>query len=144
MMLTNEDFVSSLASTGLSGRQVICSANELAVMQPPAGTSCGEYLGLFAKAVGGIIYNPNANSDCQYCTMSVADEFLAGSSISYSTRWRDYGLGFAYIVFNIFMAVFLYYLIRVRKSSGKTMEERFGWLLRFLKRDANEKSDTKP
>jgi ATP-binding cassette subfamily G (WHITE) protein 2 (PDR) len=41
-------------------------------------------------------------------------------------------------VFNIFMAVLLYYLVRVRRGSGRTLGERFGWVLRFLRRDAGE------
>lgn len=35
--------------------------------------------------------------------------------MSYSNRWRDFGILFAYIIFNIFMAVFLYWLVRVPK-----------------------------
>jgi ATP-binding cassette subfamily G (WHITE) protein 2 (PDR) len=136
-------FVSALASTGLSGRRVVCAQNELAIMNPPQGVSCGDYLGPYAKAAGGLVYNPEAMSRCEYCTVTVADQFLAGSSISYSTRWRNYGIVFSYIVFNIFMAVLLYYLIRVRKGSGRTMGERFGWVLRFFRKDANsEKKST--
>lgn len=134
--------VSALASTGLSGRQVVCAQNELAIMNPPQGLSCGDYLGPYAKVAGGKVYNPDATSLCEYCTMRVADQFLAGSSISYSTRWRDYGIVFAYIVFNIFMAVLLYYLIRVRKGSGKTMSERFGWVLKMFRKDAHSEKNT--
>lgn len=112
------DFVSAVATTGISGRSVTCSSNELAVMQPPAGQTCGQYLGPFASAAGGSIYNPLASADCQYCTLSNADEYLASVAMSYSTRWRNYGIGFAFIVFNISMAVLLYYLLRVRKWSG--------------------------
>ena len=88
----------------------------------------------------GSIYNPDATSDCQYCTISNADQFLSSVSMSYTTRWRDYGIGFSYIVFNIFMAVLLYYLIRVRKSSGKTMKEKLGFLGVFFKKDAHKEN----
>ncbi|KAF7931602.1 uncharacterized protein EAE98_004338 [Botrytis deweyae] len=131
--------VSAIASTGLSGRQVTCSDNELAVMQPPAGDTCGSYLQSYATAAGGSIYNPEATADCQYCSSSNADQFLSSVAISYSTRWRDYGIVFAYIVFNIFMAVLLYYLIRVRKSSGKSFKEKLGALGALFKKDS--KSD---
>jgi ATP-binding cassette subfamily G (WHITE) protein 2 (PDR) len=40
------------------------------------------------------------------------------------------------------MAVLLYYLIRVRKSSGKSMKEKMGFLGKLFKRDA-EKDNTK-
>jgi ATP-binding cassette subfamily G (WHITE) protein 2 (PDR) len=36
------------------------------------------------------------------------------------------------------MAVLLYYLVRVRRGSGRTLGERFGWLLKFFQRDADE------
>lgn len=111
-------------------------------MQPPQGATCGEYLTPFAEFAGGQVYNPGATSDCEYCSVSTADQFLAGSAISYDTRWRDYGIMFAYILFNIFMAVFFYYLIRVRKSSGKTMSEKFGWILRFFRKDASAEKNT--
>jgi ATP-binding cassette, subfamily G (WHITE), member 2, PDR len=65
---------------------------------------------------------------------------LSSVAISYSTRWRDYGIGFAYIVFNIFMAVVLYYLIRVRKGSGKSMAERFSPLFAFFKNDPSKEN----
>jgi ATP-binding cassette subfamily G (WHITE) protein 2 (PDR) len=111
-------------------------------MQPPIGISCGEYLEPYANATGGSIYNPNASSDCQYCIMSTSDQYLALSYISYTTRWRDYGLGFAYIVFNIFMALLLYYLIRVKMSSGKPkIFEKLRGL--FKKITGKDKIDTK-
>ncbi|KAN0109951.1 putative ABC transporter CDR4 [Hyaloscypha variabilis] len=127
--------VSAIASTGLSGRKVVCSQNELAIMQPPAGESCGTYLSPYAAVAGGRIYNPTAMADCQYCTASNADQFLESVNISYGTRWRDYGIGFSYIGFNIFMAVLLYYLIRVRKGSGKSMAEKLGPVLGLFKKD---------
>merc|ERR1711939_816862 len=104
--------VSAVASTGLSGRPVRCSSNEIAVMQPPSSLTCGEYL------------SPYASSDCEFCTARVADQFLSSVAISYTTRWRDYGIGFAFIFFNIAAAVLLYYFFRVRKSSGKGVGEK--------------------
>jgi ATP-binding cassette subfamily G (WHITE) protein 2 (PDR) len=114
---------------------VTCSSNELAIMQPPAGMTCGAYLGPYASAAGGSIYNPSATSDCHYCSISNADQYLNSVAISYSTRWRNYGIVFSYIVFNIFMAVLLYYLVRVRKGSGKSIGEKLAPLLSLFKRD---------
>jgi ATP-binding cassette subfamily G (WHITE) protein 2 (PDR) len=133
--LTHLDLVSAIASTGLAGREVICSKNELAIMQPPAGETCGEYLQAYASAAGGRIYNPSATSNCEYCTASNADQFLSSVAISYSTRWRDYGIGFAYIFFNIAAAVLLYYFIRVRKGSGRSLNERLAPLLGQFKKN---------
>jgi ABC-type multidrug transport system permease subunit len=51
------------------------------------------------------------------------DTFLAQLNISYSDRWRNVGLLFVYIVFNVFAAVFLYWLIRVPKKRSRKIKE---------------------
>lgn len=134
------DLVSAVASTGLSGRPVRCSSSETAIMQPPAGSSCGEYLSSYANLSGGAVYNPEAFSDCEFCTATVADQFLSSVSISYSTRWRDYGIGFAFIFFNIFAAVLLYYFFRVRKGSGRNMGEKLKPILALFKKDPEKEN----
>jgi len=110
-------------------------------MQPTAGTNCGTYLQPYINVAGGRVYNPGATSNCQYCSITNADQFLDSVAISYTTRWRDYGIGFAYILFNIFMAVVFYYLVRVRKSSGKSMGEKLAPVLKLFKKDASEETD---
>ncbi|TVY84470.1 ZEB2-regulated ABC transporter [Lachnellula suecica] len=132
--------VSAIAATGLSGKTVRCASNELAIMQPLAGQTCQEYLGPYATAAGGSIYNGAATSNCEYCPLSTSDQFLESVAISYSTRWRNYGIGFAYIIFNIFVAVLLYYLIRVRKGSGKSVAEKFSPVLALFKKDPEKEN----
>jgi len=109
-------------------------------MQPSDGLTCGEYLTSYASVAMGSIYNPDAMSDCQYCTMSNADQYLASVSISYTTRWRDYGIGFSYIVFNIFAAVLFYYFFRVRKRSGKPLGEKFASVLKVFGRGTEKEN----
>ncbi|KAI9742381.1 MAG: GTPase-activating protein [Claussenomyces sp. TS43310] len=127
--------VGGIVGTGLHSRQVVCASNELAIMDPPVGQTCGAYLQKYATAAGGAIYNPTATSNCQYCPVTVADQFLTSVSISYSQRWRDYGIGFSYIGFNIVVAVLLYYLFRVRRGSGRAWMERLTPVLGLFKRD---------
>jgi ATP-binding cassette subfamily G (WHITE) protein 2 (PDR) len=106
------------AGTGLHGRIVHCARNELAIFNPPHGQTCQAYLApYFHKGAGGQLYNPAATSACEYCPLSTADQFLAGSNIYASQGWRNWGIGFAYIFFNIFAAIVLYYMIRVRRFS---------------------------
>lgn len=104
-------------------------------MQPPDGQTCGEYLNPYASGAGGIVINPDATVNCGYCPLTQSDQYLAQVSITYSTRWRDYGIGFVFIGFNIAMAVFLYYMFRVRKGSGKSLKERVGPILRLFRKD---------
>lgn len=109
-------------------------------MQPPTGSTCGQYLGPYASVAMGSIYNPDATSDCQYCTLTNADQYLSASAISYSTRWRNYGIGFSYIVFNIFAAVLMYYFFRVRKSSEKGAGEKLAPILALFKKDPKKEN----
>jgi ATP-binding cassette subfamily G (WHITE) protein 2 (PDR) len=104
-------------------------------MQPPAGSTCGDYLQAYAQAAGGAIYNPGATADCQYCAVTNTDQTLASTNVYYGERWRNFGIGFAYIIFNIFAAVLFYYMTRVRKVSGKGLSEKLAPVLKLFKKD---------
>ncbi|KAJ6145454.1 hypothetical protein N7470_009349 [Penicillium chermesinum] len=106
--------IAGITSTGLHGRAIRCAGAELSVFNPPAGQTCGSYLDPFVKASGGQLYNPGATSNCEFCQLSNADQYLAASNIYYSERWRNFGIGWAYIGFNIFGTVLMYYMFRVQ------------------------------
>lgn len=109
-------WVSGMASTMLHDRRVVCSQDELNVFQPRSGETCGTYMRTFLQQNDGTLTNPDATSNCTYCTYQVADPFLAGSEIYWGDRWRNFGFMFAYILFNIAVTVLLYYLFRVRQG----------------------------
>ena len=44
------------------------------------------------------------------------DTFLTTIDSFYGDRWRNFGIMWAYIVFNVFAALFLYWLMRVPKG----------------------------
>ncbi|KAF1834047.1 hypothetical protein BDW02DRAFT_353173 [Decorospora gaudefroyi] len=115
-------WIGGMVSTMLAGRQVTCSGREVSVFDPPAGQTCGAYLEEYVRLSGGTVQNPGATSGCQFCSLSNADQFLAGSNIYYSERWRNFGIIFAFIGFNVFIAILTYYLFRVADlSSLKTI-----------------------
>lgn len=94
--------VAGWAGTGLAGRLVNCAENELAIFNPPSGSNCQAYLApYFEGGAPGQLLNPDATSSCQYCPLTSADQFLAGSNIYPEQRWRNFGIGFAYIGFNV-------------------------------------------
>lgn len=111
-------WIGGMASTMAGGRAVTCSASEVSVFDPPSGQTCSEYLTAYINASGGVLQNSDATSDCRVCSISNADQFLAGSSIFYSERWRNFGIMFAFILFNASIAVLTYYLFRVGKFSS--------------------------
>ena len=111
--------VSALSGAALHGRPVVCAQNELVVFQPPGGQTCGTYLADFLATAPGQLLDPAAMQDCSYCSLSNADEFLAGYDVSYHARWRNFGIVWGFIVFNIFMTFTLYYLFRVKTWKRK-------------------------
>ncbi|KAL7754992.1 hypothetical protein ACKLNR_014749 [Fusarium oxysporum f. sp. zingiberi] len=108
-------WVAGIVSTELGGRLVECSRSEVSVFNPPSGQTCGDYMADYLKQAPGQLQNPDATSQCQYCSLSNADQFMAGNRIYYTERWRNFGIVWAYIGFNIFIAVTSYYLFRVKK-----------------------------
>lgn len=111
-------WVGGMVATMLAGRPVVCGEREVSILDPPSGQSCGEYLDSFANATGGTIQNPDDLQTCRYCALSNADQFLAGSNIYYGERWRNFCIVFAFIIFNVAVAVFTYWLFRVANFSN--------------------------
>ncbi|GKZ66701.1 hypothetical protein AnigIFM50267_000569 [Aspergillus niger] len=117
--------VSGMLSAGLANTAVHCSDLELVVVQPPANETCASYLADYMKIAGGAVYNPQATADCEYCQMTNSNVYLASLSTSYAERWRNFGLMWAYIAFNVFAALFLYWFVRVRSGSATSVFRRF-------------------
>ncbi|PNP43700.1 hypothetical protein TGAMA5MH_04672 [Trichoderma gamsii] len=115
-------WVSAVLSTGLANTHVTCSSNELVHLEPPSGQACGDYLSNFIGAAGGYLQDGNATSDCSYCPIADTNVFLTSVSSSYAHRWRDFGIGMSFIIFNIAASLFLYWLVRMPKKWGKKKE----------------------
>ncbi|OQD77479.1 hypothetical protein PENDEC_c002G04133 [Penicillium decumbens] len=109
--------VSGMLSTAVSGTDVTCSTDEILTFNPPGSQTCYEYLNAYAERTGGYIQNPNATSSCSYCSMSSTDTFLAQVDSYYSDAWRNFGIMWAYLVFNIVAALGIYWWARVPKGS---------------------------
>ena len=106
--------VDGIAATALHGFPVACSQSEILVFDPANSTTCGTYMQAYLTQTLGQLLNPSATVQCQYCPFTNTDQFLGMSSITWDTRWRNFGIVWAYIVFNIVMSITLYYLFRVR------------------------------
>ncbi|KAL2797413.1 ATP-binding cassette transporter [Aspergillus keveii] len=108
-------WIGGMSSTQVHDREVVCSSKELSTFDPPGNQTCQEYMAEYIGLAGGSLQNPDATSGCSYCSLTVADQYLAGSKIYWSERWRNFGLIWVYVVFNVAAAAGLYYLFRVRK-----------------------------
>ncbi|KAL2847588.1 ABC-2 type transporter-domain-containing protein [Aspergillus pseudodeflectus] len=111
--------VSGMLSTAISGTNVVCDSIETLNMDPPSGQTCYEFLNPFVEQFGGAIQNPNATAECAYCAMAKTDDFLASVLSYWSEAWRNFGLIWAFIAFNIVAAIGIYWLARVPKKSWR-------------------------
>ncbi|OCK85345.1 hypothetical protein K432DRAFT_413340 [Lepidopterella palustris CBS 459.81] len=107
--------VSALLSTGLANNIVQCADLEVLRIEPPSGQTCGEYMAAYMNMAGGAVYNPAATENCEFCPLVDTNVFLTSVYSFYSQRWRNFGIMWAFIIFNAFAAVFLYWLARVPK-----------------------------
>jgi ABC-type multidrug transport system permease subunit len=114
--------VSGMLSVGISNTNVTCADNEYLRFDPVNGT-CGEYMESYMSNMGGYLEDEMATSNCSFCPIRETNVFLSGVSSSYSDIWRNFGLMWAFIVFNIFAACLLYWWVRVpraKKPAAKT------------------------
>ncbi|CAI4050610.1 ATP-binding cassette multidrug transporter PDR18 SKDI_14G3910 [Saccharomyces kudriavzevii IFO 1802] len=110
-------FLQNFVSLLMHKKPVRCSKKELSFFNPPMGQTCGEFTEPFFKFGTGYIANPDATSDCAYCQYKVGDEYLARIDASFSYLWRNLGFICAYIIFNIFAMVAVYYVVQVKHFS---------------------------
>ncbi|KAF9776373.1 hypothetical protein IL306_005456 [Fusarium sp. DS 682] len=115
--------MSGIMSTAVAGSEVTCADNEILTMAPPANMTCRDFLSQYVDHAGGRLLNPSSMTTCHYCKLASTNEFLSGFEISYDTRWRDFGLLWAYIIFNIVAALGLYWIFRVPKGAGIRRKE---------------------
>ncbi|CAM1508811.1 Fc.00g025500.m01.CDS01 [Cosmosporella sp. VM-42] len=107
--------VGGVAVSGLSGDPIVCSQAELGVFEPPTDETCGSYMQSYLEqGAPGTLLNPDATTSCSYCPLQYADQVLALSGMYYDDRWRDWGLGFIYITFNIAAVFAFYYMFSLR------------------------------
>ncbi|KAH8812853.1 ATP-binding cassette transporter [Xylogone sp. PMI_703] len=112
-------FVSAILSTGLANVEVTCASNEFTSFSPPDGQTCGEYMANYISRAGGYLLEPNATTECNFCKIKETNVYLATINSEYSTRWRNFGIMWGYIAFNILAALFLYWIVRMPKGKRR-------------------------
>ena len=112
-----------MLSVAVANVRVTCASNEYLHFAPPSGQTCDEYLGVYMSAVGGYLEDPLARGECSYCPISETNKYLASIGANYADRWRNFGIIWVYIIFNVFGALGVYWLARVPKK-GKTKKPK--------------------
>ncbi|KAK5652958.1 hypothetical protein OQA88_9437 [Cercophora sp. LCS_1] len=117
-------WIGGIVSTLVHERPMGCSETEMLVFDPPGGMTCGQYLAPLAGQGTGTLQNPGAVEACKFCAFRVADEFLAQADIFWSERWRNFGIMWAYVGFNVAVAIGAYYVFRVKRWDFKGFGKR--------------------
>lgn len=113
--------VGGMLSAGLSGTDIVCAENELLRFNPPpTGETCSEYMELYMYVAGGYLENPQATSDCAFCAYNGTNAFLEAVSVNPDDAWRNFGLMWVYVAFNVASALFMYWLLRIPKHNRRT------------------------
>ncbi|KAF4971476.1 hypothetical protein FSARC_1704 [Fusarium sarcochroum] len=112
-------WISAVLSTGIANVNVECASNEYTLLNLPDNQTCGDYMEDYISRMGGYLLDGATTEECQYCRMRDTNVFLAGMDSDYADRWRNFGIGWVYVVFNIFAALAFYYLARMPKERKK-------------------------
>ncbi|KAG1809243.1 P-loop containing nucleoside triphosphate hydrolase protein [Suillus variegatus] len=73
------------------------------------------YMGPFMEFAGGYLTNPEAAEGCQYCPYRTADQYMYSRfNIKDSDHWRNLGIVFGFVAFNIIAVFWFTYLMRIR------------------------------
>ncbi len=107
--------VSGILSIAIANTAVECSSLELLHFQPLPNMTCGAYMASYIEDAGGYLVDSFATSDCAFCVIADTNSFLASIGIYYDDRWRNFGILWAYVGFNVGMALLLYWVVRVPK-----------------------------
>ncbi|KAJ3529193.1 hypothetical protein NM688_g7886 [Phlebia brevispora] len=110
--------IEGLLGQAIGHQEINCAAVELVQVNPPSGQSCSQFLDPFISAAGGYITNPDATTACEYCSFRTTDQFLLASfNIEYSHHWRNFGLMWVFIGFNICAIYCFTWFFRIRTGS---------------------------
>lgn len=115
--------VDAMLAVGLANTEVTCASNEYLHFEPASG-SCSSYMAPYIARMGGYLENPTSTTNCSFCTIRDTNIFLASVSSSYSHRWRNFGIMWAFVVFNVFAALALYWYVRMPKGAKKGTDKK--------------------
>jgi ATP-binding cassette subfamily G (WHITE) protein 2 (PDR) len=116
--------VSGMLSVGLANSSVQCAERELIIFNPTSGQTCQNYTATYRALSGGYVDNPDATSNCRFCAISDTNVFLKALGSDYSQAWRNFGILWAFCIFNVVAALALYWLLRMPKTKKDKKDKK--------------------
>ena len=109
--------VSGMLTTAVANTDLVCATNELLRFDALQGQNCSTYLSTYIAILGGSLRpGTEGSSHCEFCPLGNTNQYLALLDMRYSESWRNFGILWAFIAFNVFFAFFIYWLVRVPKK----------------------------
>lgn len=105
--------VEGMLGVAIADTRVVCTDVELLNFTPPDGQTCQAYMADYISAAGGYLQDPQATGECAFCSIEDTNVFLSSVGVSYGNAWRDFGILWAFIIFNTFAAILFYWIFRV-------------------------------
>ncbi|PWN52595.1 hypothetical protein IE53DRAFT_405048 [Violaceomyces palustris] len=107
-------YVQGQVANLLHSLPVTCNDADLAKFYAPPGQTCQDYAGEWAESTGGYLVQATTatatpGQSCGYCQYGVGDQFASVLSSEWASRWRNFGVVTAYVVFQLAAAFFCYW-----------------------------------
>jgi len=118
--------IAAMLSTAVMDTQVRCAENEYLRFNPPSGQTCAQYMEPYISLAGGYLVDPAASANCSYCQIGETNTFLEALFINPKDSWRNFGLIWVYVAFNVAAALFFYWFGRVPKGKRRRTKEKRG------------------
>jgi len=110
--------IEALVGQAVGKHDITCAPVEFVKLNPPSGQTCGSYMQQYISDIGGYLTDPNATSDCEFCSVRTTDEFLSANfNIQDFHHWRNLGFVLAFIIFNVSCIYIFTYFFRIRTGS---------------------------
>ncbi|KAL5347903.1 Multidrug resistance protein [Pseudogymnoascus australis] len=109
--------VSGMLTTAVADTDLVCATNELLRFDALPGLNCSVYLAPYVKTLGGYLQpGTEGSARCEFCPFANTDEYLALLDMHYNQSWRNFGILWVFILFNVCFAFFIYWIARVPKK----------------------------
>ncbi|EME80697.1 ABC transporter, PDR-type [Pseudocercospora fijiensis CIRAD86] len=97
-------WIGGILSTILGNLHIECTESELIHFDPPANTTCGQYI---SNADPGYVLAPDATSNCMYCPFATGTGYFTSLGFHRQRKWLSLGLFASFVVTNWLLFFFL-------------------------------------
>ncbi|OBT71758.1 hypothetical protein VF21_09635 [Pseudogymnoascus sp. 05NY08] len=117
--------VAGMLTTAVADTDLVCATNELLRFDAFPGQNCSAYLAPYVNTLGGYLQpGTEGSASCEFCPFGNTDQYLALLDMHYDQSWRNFGILWVFILFNVSFAFFVYWLARVPKKWSLKGKER--------------------